>query len=60
MPEPTFSGRCGHRRASRTPRYPDTMYVDGLVGPHTVNTMPLETLEGAADHAPHHGADGDA
>ncbi len=35
----------------KNPRYPDTMYVDGLVGPHTVNTMPLETLEAAADHA---------
>jgi transaldolase len=32
-------------------RYPDTMYVDELVGPHTVNTMPLETLQAAADHA---------
>jgi transaldolase len=32
-------------------RYPDTMYVDELVAPHTVNTMPLATLEAAADHA---------
>ena len=31
-------------------RYPDTMYVDELVGPHTVNTMPLETLQDFADH----------
>jgi transaldolase len=31
-------------------RYPDTMYVDQLVGPHTVNTMPLATLEAVADH----------
>jgi transaldolase len=35
----------------KNPRYPDTMYVDELVGPHTVNTMPLATLEAAADHA---------
>ena len=35
----------------KNPRYPDTMYVDGLVAPHTVNTMPLATLEAAADHA---------
>jgi transaldolase len=35
----------------KNPRYPDTMYVDELVGPHTVNTMPLETLQAAADHA---------
>ena len=31
-------------------RYPDTMYVDELVGAHTVNTMPLATLEAVADH----------
>jgi transaldolase len=31
-------------------RYPDTMYVDELVGAHTVNTMPLNTLEAVADH----------
>jgi transaldolase len=32
-------------------RYPDTMYIDELVGPHTVNTMPLDTLKATADHA---------
>ncbi|MGH2914347.1 MAG: transaldolase [Solirubrobacteraceae bacterium] len=31
-------------------RYADTLYVDQLVGPHTVNTMPLATLEAVADH----------
>ena len=31
-------------------RYPDTMYVDELVGAHTVNTMPLATLEAVGDH----------
>lgn len=34
----------------KNPRYPDTMYVDELVGPHTVNTMPLSTLQAVADH----------
>ena len=34
----------------KDPRYPDTLYVDGLVGPDTVNTMPLDTLLAAADH----------
>ena len=34
----------------KSPRYPDTMYVDELVAPHTVNTMPLNTLEAVADH----------
>ncbi|MGH2872892.1 MAG: transaldolase [Solirubrobacteraceae bacterium] len=33
----------------KNPRYPDTMYVDELVAPHTVNTMPLNTLEAVAD-----------
>ena len=35
----------------KSPSYSDTMYVDGLVGPHTVNTMPMATLLAAADHA---------
>jgi transaldolase/glucose-6-phosphate isomerase len=34
----------------KDPRYPDTMYVDQLVAPETVNTMPLETLMAEADH----------
>ena len=34
----------------KNPRYPDTMYVDELVGPHTVSTMPLQTLMAVADH----------
>ncbi|MGO9956307.1 MAG: transaldolase [Solirubrobacteraceae bacterium] len=34
----------------KDPRYPDTMYVDELVAPLTVNTMPLETLQAVADH----------
>jgi transaldolase len=36
-------------------RYPDTMYVDELVGAHTVNTMPLDTLKAVADHGTVHG-----
>ena len=35
----------------KDPAYPDTMYVDGLIGPETVNTMPMATLMAAADHA---------
>jgi transaldolase / glucose-6-phosphate isomerase len=34
----------------KNPNYPDTMYVDELVGPHTVNTMPMATLHAVADH----------
>ena len=36
---------------TKNPAYPDTMYVDELIGPHTVNTMPDATLEAARDHA---------
>jgi transaldolase/glucose-6-phosphate isomerase len=32
----------------KNPAYPETMYVYGLVAPHTVNTMPLATLTAAA------------
>src|ERR687889_69455 len=31
----------------KNPAYPATLYVWGLVGPHTVNTMPMPTLEAA-------------
>lgn len=34
----------------KNPDYPDTLYVTGLVAPNTVNTMPENTLEAAADH----------
>jgi len=33
----------------KNPEYPDTMYVDGLVAPHTVNTMPMNTLLAVAE-----------
>ena len=39
----------------KNPHYPDTMYVDDLVGPHSVNTMPLATLLAAAEHGHIHG-----
>ena len=31
----------------KNPQYPETLYVYGLVAPHTVNTMPLPTLMAA-------------
>ncbi len=34
----------------KDPAYRDTMYVDDLVAPNTVNTMPAKTLEAVADH----------
>ena len=36
--------------STKNPAYPDTMYVDTLVSPHTVNTLPLSTIEAYADH----------
>lgn len=35
---------------TKNPRYPDTLYVDELVGPDTVNTMPPATLKAFAEH----------
>ena len=34
----------------KDPAYPDTMYVDDLIAPGTVNTMPEATLDAEADH----------
>ncbi|MBA2460586.1 MAG: transaldolase [Actinobacteria bacterium] len=37
--------------STKNPDYPDTLYVDELIGPDTVNTMPDATVEAARDHA---------
>jgi transaldolase len=36
--------------STKNPDYPDVMYVDGLIGPDTVNTMPEETIAAFQDH----------
>jgi transaldolase len=36
--------------STKNPAYPDTMYVDELIGPDTVNTLPDATIEAFADH----------
>jgi len=36
--------------STKNPAYPDTAYVDQLVGPDTVNTMPEETIDAFLDH----------
>ena len=36
--------------STKDPEYPDTLYVDELIGPDTVNTLPDATLEAFADH----------
>ena len=35
---------------TKNPAYPDTLYVDRLIGPHTVNTMPPATMDAFRDH----------
>lgn len=36
--------------STKDPSFPDTLYVDTLIGPHTVNTMPDATLQAFDDH----------
>ncbi|MDJ0714687.1 MAG: transaldolase [Prochloraceae cyanobacterium] len=36
--------------STKNPEYSDVMYVDELVGPNTVNTLPPSTIEACADH----------
>jgi transaldolase len=36
--------------STKNPDYPDTLYVDSLIGPESVNTMPLETIEAFQEH----------
>jgi transaldolase len=36
--------------STKNPRYSDVMYVGPLIGRHTVNTMPEETIEAFKDH----------
>lgn len=36
--------------STKNPEYSDVMYVDELVGPDTVNTLPPNTIEACADH----------
>ncbi|NUR78603.1 MAG: transaldolase [Thermoleophilia bacterium] len=36
--------------STKNPAYRDVMYVEELVGPETINTMPLETIRAFQDH----------
>jgi len=36
--------------STKNPSYPDTLYIDELIGPETVNTVPPQTLEAFKDH----------
>ncbi|HEY9777113.1 MAG TPA: bifunctional transaldolase/phosoglucose isomerase [Planktothrix sp.] len=36
--------------STKNPKYPDTLYVDDLIGPDTVNTIPPSTFDAFRDH----------
>lgn len=35
---------------TKDPAYPDTLYIDNLIGPDTINTLPPKTLDAFRDH----------
>jgi transaldolase len=52
-----LAGRGAHRQrplwastSTKDPAYPDTLYVDDLIGPETVNTLPQATIAAFEDH----------
>jgi len=36
--------------STKNPDYPDTLYIDELIGPETVNTIPPDTIDAFRDH----------
>ncbi len=36
--------------STKNPSYPDLLYVEGLIAPHTVNTLPVSTMNAFLDH----------
>ena len=36
--------------STKNPAYSDVLYVENLIGPHTVNTLPLQTIQAFLDH----------
>jgi transaldolase len=36
--------------STKDPAYPDTLYADNLIGPHSINTLPPSTLDAFLDH----------
>lgn len=36
--------------STKNPTYSDTKYIEPLIGPNTINTMPIETLNAYKDH----------
>jgi len=48
---PAPSGRCGPRPRPKNPAYPDTVYVDSLIGPDTITALPEPTIAAFEDHS---------
>ncbi len=46
MPQRLLWASTGTKDAA----YPDTLYIDSLIGPDTVNTMPPKTMDAFRDH----------
>jgi len=46
----TVRGATRASTSTKDPRYPDTFYVEALVAPRTVNTLPPETFVAYRDH----------
>ena len=42
---PGRNGCCGRRTSTKNKAYSDVIYVEELIGPDTVNTMPMPTLD---------------
>lgn len=36
--------------STKNPAYRDVMYVETLIGPHTINTLPMDTIKAFAEH----------
>ncbi len=36
--------------STKNPNYPDVLYAEALIGPHTVNTLPAPTVDAYRDH----------
>jgi transaldolase len=40
--------------STKNPMYSDTKYIEPLIGPNTINTLPVETLDDYRDHGQPH------
>ena len=49
-PAPTANALSWASTSTKNKAYPDLLYVDSLIGPDTVNTMPDATIDAFLDH----------